>query len=194
MKKICRLIIGSLFLFGACRQESSSKKEAYSESQDSNSASEVIHLTPTVDPNGNRDSVATYEFVYPYNTEDLIENHYIKLNFGREPLRGKYYGTTDEFDQAREGYLPGFFVADLFDLEIQGDSIKFIILCSDDDFFTNAIDLKIQNSDEARKQGYTKWEFRLRTNMKKYKGFIQGDTIHLKDEFGDRLYLRLEKN
>ncbi|MCZ8215222.1 MAG: hypothetical protein O9262_03235 [Cyclobacteriaceae bacterium] len=192
MKNICRLIICFLFLFGACRKESSSNNEADLESLDSNAISEVIHLTPTVDPLENRDSIATYEFVYPYNTEDLIENHYIKLNFGNEPLTGKYYGTTDEFDQAREEYLPGFFVTDLFDLQIQGDSIKFVLLCSDDDFFTKPIDLRIKNSDEAKKQGYTKWDVRLRTNMKKYKGSIHGDTIHIKNELGDRFYLRVE--
>lgn len=192
MKRFCQLIVCSLALFSACRQDASSSKEADLESQDSILTHDVVIGSSAGDRIPNRDSIATYEFVYPYNTEDLIENHYIKLTFGHESLTGKYYGTTDEFDEAREGYLPGFFVTDLFDLEIHGDSIKFVIICSDDDFFTKAVDLKIQNSDEARKQGYTKWNVKMRTNMKKYKGLIQGDTIHIKGEIGDRFYLRAE--
>jgi hypothetical protein len=191
MKKICQLVMCSLILFGACRTEMSSEKEAIWE-RDSIVKSEVVNPSNTADLPENRDSIATYEFVYPYNTADLIENHYIKLFIRSGSLTGKYYGPTDEFDEAREEYLPGFFVTDLFDLEIQGDSIKFVILCSDDDFFTKPIDLKIQNSDEARNQGYTKWNVKLRTNMKKYKGSIQGDTIHIKDEIDDRLYLRVQ--
>ena len=190
MKTICQLIFCLVFL-SACRQKTSSEKETHLESQDNIVSHDVVNPSNTADLTETRDSIVTYEFVYPYNTKDLIENHYIKLSFGPGSLTGKYYGTTDEFDEAREGYLPGFFVTDLFDLEIQGDSIKFVILCSDDDFFTKPIDLKIQNSNEARSQGYTKWNVKMRTNMKKYRGSIQGDTIHIKDENDDRLYSRV---
>jgi hypothetical protein len=105
---------------------------------------------------------------------------------------GKYFGTTDEFDDTREGYLPGFFVTGLQNLQVHGDSIKFVILCTDDEFFTKPIDLRIQSSDEAREQGYVKWDVKPRINMKKYSGFVQGDTILINDEFDTRLYLRIK--
>lgn len=190
MKDIFCLVI-LLAFFSACRQESSPEKENDSDSSDGYAIQETTPV-PLYDTVGMRNREGTYEYVYPDNTEDLIENHYIKLILEPESLIGKYYGTTDEFDEAREGYLPGFFVADLYDLQIQDDSIKFVILCSDEDFFTKPIDLKIQNSDEARKQGYVTWDVKLRTNMKKYSGFIQGDTILIKDALNDRLYLRVE--
>lgn len=190
MKDIFCLIILFVF-FSACRQEASPNKESDLDSSDGYAINEAISV-PLHDTVGMRNREGIYEFVYPDNTEDLIENHYIKLILEQESLAGKYYGTTDEFDEAREGYLPGFFVTDLFDLQIQGDSIKFVILCSNEDFFTKPIDLQIQNSDEARKQGYVKWDVRLRTNMKKYSGFIQGDTILIKDDFNDRHYFRVE--
>jgi hypothetical protein len=62
-----------------------------------------------------------YEYIYPDNTSDLIENHYIVLKNGT----GLYYGTSDEFDEARTEYLPGFFVVPMQNLSIDNDSIRF---------------------------------------------------------------------
>lgn len=77
--------------------------------------------------------VGIYEFEYPYNTENLNENHYIVLVHKNGVLSGKYYGTSDEFDEAREGYYPGYFVADMNNLRIENDSIYFTINISNKD-------------------------------------------------------------
>lgn len=68
-----------------------------------------------------------YEYIYPYNTDSLIENHYIAFKKTGEIVEGWYYGTSDEFDEAREGYLPGFFVSKISGLRTSGDSLFFKI-------------------------------------------------------------------
>lgn len=71
--------------------------------------------------------VGIYEYVYPDNTQDLIENHFIVLTKNGEKISGLYYGTSDEFDDAREGYLPGFFVSPMDNLQINGETIRFVL-------------------------------------------------------------------
>lgn len=138
------------------------------------------------------ESLVVYEYVYPGNTSDLIENHYIKLKYKGDTVAGKYYGTSDDFDDAREGYLPGFFVANMDELQIMGDSIRFLLRCSDEDVFTKAVELNIDNASEARSQGLTKWDIGLRRNEQNYVGYMRGDTIILKDVFGDRLFTKIK--
>ncbi len=140
------------------------------------------------------ETLIVYEYVYPGNTVDLIENHYIKLKYKGDSVTGKYYGTSDDFDDAREGYLPGFFVSDMNELQIKGDSIRFLLRCSDEDVFTKAVDLNIDNASEARRQGLTKWDIGLRRNEENYVGYIHGDSIIIKDEFGDRLFKKSKMN
>ncbi len=77
-----------------------------------------------------------YEYVYPYNTSDLIENQYIVLINNGNKLEGYYYGTSDEFDEAREGYLPAFFVTKMEDLIIYNATIKFTLHIENSDLIT----------------------------------------------------------
>ena len=86
-----------------------------------------------------------YEYVYEYNTESLIENHYIELSKKNGKIVGQYYGTSDDFDEAREGYLPGFFSSPMKNLRINGNKITFEVKPSK--FFNDAITPLKQNRD-----------------------------------------------
>ncbi|MFH0992685.1 MAG: hypothetical protein V1799_22025 [bacterium] len=124
-----------------------------------------------------------YEYVYRYNSPGLKENHYIVLSRSSNTLAGLYYGTSDEFDESREGYLPGFFVAQMDSLKIHGDTIRFTLKVANSDFLTTAVDLNIKSTTEALKAGYKNWGNKIPTSPKKYAGLIQDSvTIFFKGE------------
>jgi hypothetical protein len=107
-----------LIVFISCGSNQNKKKEEVGNTP-SNSAMVDTNAKADLDVSG------IYEFVYPYNTQNNNENHYIALKHDGDSMEGWYYGTSDEFDQAREGYLPGYFVAKMTALAIKSDSIFF---------------------------------------------------------------------
>lgn len=124
-----------------------------------------------------------YEYVYPDNTPDLIENHFIVLSTVNNKLTGYYYGTSDEFDEAREGYLPAFFVAKMDNLLIKGDTIRFTLKADNSDFLTSAVDLKYKSTKDAVDAGYKIWKNKISTKPTNYIGLFKNDkTIFFKGE------------
>ena len=124
-----------------------------------------------------------YEYVYPDNTSDLIENHFIILTTVDNKLTGYYYGTSDEFDEAREGYLPAFFVAKMDNLLIKGDTIRFTLKADNSDFLTSAVDLKYKSTKDAVDAGYKIWENKISTKPTNYIGLFKNEkTIFFKGE------------
>ncbi len=117
-----------------------------------------------------------YEYVYPDNTADLVENQYIVLKNGI----GLYYGTSDEFDEARMEYLPGFFVVPMQYLSITSDSIRFKLEITSADLFTKAVSLKHKSSVDAKSAGYKQWGVVPPHQIKMYKGAVRGDTLYFK--------------
>ena len=98
-------------------------------------------------------------------------------------LTGYYYGTSDEFDEAREGYLPAFFVKKIDNLEIMGDSIRFTLNVNNSDFLTQPVDLKYKSTEDALNSGYKNWENKIPTSPKNYVGVFKDDkTIFFKGE------------
>ena len=137
--------------------------------------------------------IGIYEYVYPDNTQNLTENHFIVLTKNGDKINGLYYGTSDEFDEAREGYLPGFFVSPMDNLQINGDTFRFVLNTKNSDFLPKSVDLKIQSTKEAINAGYKNWENNIPTAPKTYIGLIKDSkTIFFKgeQEFMDKTFKR----
>jgi hypothetical protein len=131
--------------------------------------------------------LGVYEYVYEYNTEDLIENHYIELFITNGKINGYYYGTSDDFDGAREGYLPGFFSAKIKNLNITASTISFEVEVKNTDFFNKPITplRKIKNN--------SPWKIGIEYNKRKYHGEIKNRKIIIHtDNFDTRVFTKIK--
>ncbi|HWR72075.1 MAG TPA: hypothetical protein VN604_02790 [Nitrospirota bacterium] len=127
-----------------------------------------------------------YEYVYEHNTKDLIENHYLEFRNANGKIEGYYYGTSDDFDEAREGYLPGFFSARMKNLLVQGASISFEVEVKNTDFFSRPV------TPLNKTEKNTPWGVGIRYATRAYHGEIKGDSILIKTKgFKERVFRKL---
>ncbi len=149
----------------------------------------VLALTLLWAPSGAlaQSGAVVYEYAYPYNTPDLIENHHIALEAGADGWSGWYWGTSDEFDRGREGYLPGFFVAPLTDLRVSATEIAFTIV-RPERFFTASVPLEYRNARDVPSGRLVEWSIPLTTDTVRYTGSRTADGIVLRTQGGDRVF------
>lgn len=141
------------------------------------------------------DYTGIYEYLYPYNTETLNENHYIKIKLENKKLKGWYYGTSDDFDSGREGYLPGFFVKEMENFIIRNTSIEFILSVEPEDFFDKPVPLKYQTKEELPANEFEKWDaVNMRFQPKKYQGTIKENQITINTGDTVRVYPKIYKS
>ncbi|MGE0157759.1 MAG: hypothetical protein AB7T31_00030 [Gemmatimonadales bacterium] len=131
----------------------------------------------------------TYEYVYPYNTAGLTENHHIVLDTSLPGPRGWYYGTSDEFDVAREGYPPGFFVAPMSALELSSDAISFT-LERPGVFFTTPVPLVYRDVAAIPDGLLEAWNVPLPIPARRYSGALGDEEIRLDVMGGTRVFRR----
>ncbi|WP_269685217.1 hypothetical protein [Flavobacterium lacustre] len=130
-----------------------------------------------------------YEYKYDYNTKDLTENHYIKLEETNGKISGIYYGTSDDFDEAREGYLPGFFKAKMLDINITDSKISFKIKVNDSDVYDKAI-TPFKNPKNNKQ-----WTIGLRNYERSYFGKISENKILVETkDFDKRIFIKLNNH
>lgn len=80
----------------------------------------------------------------------ISEDRYLILNSDPEnKTLGYYYGMTDDFDEAREGYRPGFFVAPLDRASVNREGITWTVTVNGANLFASAVPLNIRTSYEA---------------------------------------------
>jgi hypothetical protein len=128
-----------------------------------------------------------YEYKYEYNTKDLTENHYIKLEEINGKISGIYYGTSDDFDEDREGYLPGFFKANMLDILITDSTINFKVKVNSSDIYEKAI--TPFDNPKNNKQ----WTIGLRYNERSYLGRISRNRIVVETiEFDKRPFVKIK--
>ena len=88
-------------------------------------------------------------YYYQACEEPSIDDIVIALPASNSSTHGLFWGTSDEFCDAREGFLPGFCILELTDLRLCGDSISFILDSTDSPFFSKPVDTQIESSDQA---------------------------------------------
>lgn len=170
------------------------EEESSDQSSDlsSNEDSKINEGQSNVDFHGDIEGV--YKYTYEHNTDDLIEDHYMIIEKVDGHMVGRYYGTSDEFDEAREGYLPGFFVLDMLDLKIAKDNIEFRLKLEDNQLFTHPIDLTTISSNDVLTALNPYWLNSGVTGENEYIGIIQNGSIILDIEGSTREFKHLAKN
>jgi hypothetical protein len=140
-----------------------------------------------------------YEYVYEYNTEDLIENHYILLEMENGQISGRYYGTSDDFDDLREGYLPGFYVAPMDDLTIADNRIGFSLSPNEADFHMKPIGRDVTSSAQIDRRENPLWTedyqpgIRLDRHRLEFQGYVHPKEILIEVPDGFRVFRKKEE-
>lgn len=70
------------------------------------------------------DSIVYYHYAYEEPVRQPDEDEFIALRYYPKSVDLVFWGTTDEFDEAREGYLPGFFVLNHKNLTQKEDTLS----------------------------------------------------------------------
>jgi hypothetical protein len=139
-----------------------------------------------------------YKYDYEYDTEDLAEDHYIVLELADDKLLGRYYGTSDDFDEAREGYYPGFYVSDMNALAVKGSNISFSIKPDEGDMFSKPVQLEYRSSKEIPKDENPVWVNshiigEASSSERHFEGEIIDGEIRLLMSDGTRVFKRVGK-
>ncbi|MCL1876242.1 MAG: hypothetical protein FWF87_08310 [Synergistaceae bacterium] len=137
--------------------------------------------------------IGTYVYSYEYNSD---ENHYIVLEDVNGKIVGRYYGTSDDFDDAREGYYAGYYVTDMRNLQIKGNVITFEVKLTENDMFSKPVDLKYKSGKQVPKSENPVWENKQLVtyaassgnNPRKYKGNIANGEIILETGYEPRVF------
>ncbi|MBR6285758.1 MAG: hypothetical protein IKR18_02035 [Bacteroidaceae bacterium] len=80
----------------------------------------------------------------------------VVVNEGKK-YRCFYYGTSDDFMDAREGFLPGFIALEASELKLDGDAISFHLNSTDCNFYSQPVETDLRNERDIIRAGYKLW-------------------------------------
>lgn len=126
------------------------------------------------------DSIAYY--LWEYDASNLHdEDNVIELRFRDSMVvDGFFWGTSDEFYSAREGFYPGFSVWRMQDISMAGDTLTFLLDSRGVDYFSGPLGLDVRSATEALHQGYPLWRqlaFEYFQDTVRYSGILRPDTL-----------------
>lgn len=120
----------------------------------------------------------------------MNENQYIAFKYEGDSLNAWYFGTSDEFDEAREGYLPGYFVSQINDLTTKEDSIFFSISTGYSQCYFQRFPIGFIDTTKLNKQ-YEKWSGVYgEDQIIEYSGILDGLKLYVKMAGETRTYLK----
>ncbi|RKR05686.1 hypothetical protein C8C83_5037 [Flavobacterium sp. 90] len=174
VKKVLFLFLISI-LIASCKEE---KKEAVNKNIPKETQKIVKDKTEPVINEQLTDFVGLYEYknvdnpkeslflvlekVDPKSIPNFEGYSWKENNENREEvektLAGLLYGNTDLFDDVREGYAPGFFVANVQVEPFHNNALRVSIDGDSSVIFENPIPLTIKSSKEALAKGNKIWE------------------------------------
>lgn len=68
-----------------------------------------------------------------------------------------YYGTSDDFEEAREGYLPGFISVEATNLSFSGGEISFHLNSINHNFYSQPVEIGLHTDENIIAAGYKLW-------------------------------------
>lgn len=133
-----------------------------------------------------------YEYDYLNNTVGMNENQYIAFLKESDDVKAWYFGTSDEFDEAREGYLPGYFVTGIKNLTTKGDSIFFSISVSNNECYETRPPIGLVDKTILDEE-YEKWNSNNTSQTVNYSGMVDGLKLYI-NIFGETRTYRKTRN
>ena len=102
------------------------------------------------------DSTAYYFCETPF--EQKAESNIIELKYKDGKITdGYFWGTSDEFCDAREGYYPGFAVWPMKEIQVNDNILTFLIDSRGETYSSGPVSVEIHSMAEAFEKGYHPW-------------------------------------
>lgn len=96
--------------------------------------------------------------VYYYKAATNGESNIIELKYKDGKITdGYFWGTSDEFCDAREGYYPGFAVWPMKEIQMNDNILTFLIDSRGETYSSGPVSVEIHSMAEAFEEGYHPW-------------------------------------